>query len=195
MVMQDIDKNNFTELMNGIGELYNKPITKPLLRIYFGAFKDLTIEQVEHGMNGHITSTDQAGSFFPKPADVIRVLFGTSKQQSQSVEDKAELSWSVIVNQISSIGSYGSPKIEDRQAMAALKGMGGWVRLCGSTVDELTWKKKEFISLYDTYERTPLDQLPSNLPGRIELEQHKNEEASNVVNLMQGLEQRKLRGK
>ena len=36
--------------------------------------------------------------------------------------------------------------------------------------------KKEFLSTYTTYENTPVEQLPSNLPGRIELENHKRPE-------------------
>ena len=190
MVMQDSDKNNFKELMTGIGELYSKEITKPLLRIYFTAFSKLTIEQVNDAVAGHITDTSTAGTFFPKPADIIRQITGTDKQRSESTSNKAELAWASIEGQVSSIGSYQSPKIDDRQAMAALKAMGGWIQLCASTVEQLTWKKKEFVDIYKTFEQTPVEMLPNNMPGRIELEQHKGDEANQMNGLMKQLEAR-----
>ena len=185
--MQDSDKNNFTELMTGIGELYSKEITKPLLRIYFTAFNQLTIEQVDKAIASHITDTSTAGTFFPKPADIIRQITGTDKQRTETVASKAEIAWSSIEGQVFSIGSYQSPKIEDRQAMGALKAMGGWIKLCGSTVEQLTWKKKEFIELYKTFEQTPIEMLPGNMPGRIELEQHKKNGNPEFNSLMKGL--------
>ncbi len=188
--MQETDKNNFKELMTGIGELYSKEITKPLLRIYFTAFNQLTIEQVDQAIASHITDTSTAGTFFPKPADIIRQIKGTDKQRSETTTNKAEISWSSIEGQVFSIGSYKSPKIEDGQALAALKAMGGWIKLCGSTVDQLTWKKKEFIELYKTFEQTPVELLPNNMPGRIELEQHKQNGNQEFNSLMKGLEAR-----
>ena len=188
--MNEIDKNNFKELMVGIGELYNKEFTKPLLRIYFSALQDLTIEQVEQGINGHINSLDKSGSFLPKPSDIRQVLFGSKKDVEQNIECKAELEWSAIEKQVSSVGSYGTPKIDNKQAQAVLSGMGGWVQLCASTVDQLTWKKKEFISMYKNIENTPLEMLPNNISGRVEIEQHKQEESNRFSGLMMGIKQR-----
>ena len=40
-------------------------------------------------------------------------------------------------------------------------------------VTKQTWAKKEFISMYSTYDKTPLEMLPSSLPGLVELHNHK----------------------
>lgn len=186
--MQETDKNSFHELMLGAGELYGKEITKPLLRIYFNALEDLTIEQVTHAFSAHIKSTDQAGTFFPKPADLIRQITGSVKEQQQLVEDRAEMAWACIEREISRIGSYGTLELEDKQAIAAVKSIGGWRQLCMSTYDQLVWKKKEFMSAYDTYERTDLSMLPNKLPGLIELQEHKQEQQQGMKSLMDGLE-------
>lgn len=186
--MQETDKNSFHELMLGAGELYGKEITKPLLRIYFNALEDLTMEQVTHAFSAHIKSTDQAGTFFPKPADLIRQITGSVKEQQQLVEDRAEMAWACIEREISRIGSYGTLELEDKQAIAAVKAIGGWRQLCMSTYDQLVWKKKEFMSAYDTYERTPLEHLPNKLPGLIELSEHKQEQQQGMKPLMDGLE-------
>lgn len=185
--MQETDKNSFHELMLGAGELYGKEITKPLLRIYFNALEGLTMEQVAHAFSAHIKSTDQAGTFFPKPADLIRQITGSVKEQQQLVEDRAEMAWACIEREISRIGSYGTLEPEDKQAIAAVKAIGGWRQLCASTYDQLVWKKKEFMSFYDTYERTPLEHLTNKLPGLIELSEHKQEQQG-MKSLMDGLE-------
>lgn len=185
--MQETDKNSFHELMLGAGEIYGKEITKPLLRIYFNALEDLTMEQVTHAFSAHIKSTDQAGTFFPKPADLIRQITGSVKEQQQLVEDRAEMAWACIEREISRIGSHGTLELEDRQAIAAVKAIGGWRALCMCTYDQLVWKKKEFVSSYDCYERTPLEALPSKLPGLIELSEHKAESKQGVKSLMDGL--------
>jgi len=185
--MQESDKNSFHELMLGAGELYGKEITKPLLRIYFNALEDLSIEQVSGAMSMHIKNTDQAGTFFPKPADLIRNISGSVKEQQQLVEDRAEMAWACIEREISRIGSYGTLELEDKQAIAAVKAIGGWRALCMCTYDQLVWKKKEFVSSYDCYERTPLEALPSKLPGLIELSEHKAESKQGVKSLMDGL--------
>lgn len=186
--MQETDKSSFHELMLGAGELYGKEITKPLLRIYFNALEELTMEQVTHAFSAHIKSTDQAGTFFPKPADLIRQITGSVKEQQQLVEDRAEMAWACIEREISRIGSYGTLELEDKQAIAAVKSIGGWRQLCMSTYDQLVWKKKEFMSAYDTYERTDLSALPSKLPGLIELSEHKQEQKQGMKSLMDGLE-------
>ncbi len=89
------------------------------------------------------------------------------------VEAKAEIAWSEIVGKIASIGSYDNLKMNDGQALAAVKAMGGWKNLCSKTHEQLVWEKKEFTSIYSNYESTPLEMLPDSLPGRIELQKHK----------------------
>jgi len=90
-----------------------------------------------------------------------------------SAKDKAELGWAAIVGEIGRIGPYKQLELEDKQVIAAVKALGGWTNLCSMTYEQLDWKKKEFMDIYQTYENTPLDRLPSNLPGLAELQEHK----------------------
>lgn len=185
--MQNSDKSSFHELMLGAGELYGKEITKPLLRIYFNALEDLSLEQVEQSFTKHTKSTDQAGSFFPKPADLIRQINGTSKHNEQALDDKAEIAWHVIEGEIRRIGSHSTLRMEDRQALAAVKAIGGWKKICGLTISELTWAHKEFVAAYKNYERTDVNLLPDKLPGRIFLENNKRDQSSGMKSLADGL--------
>ena len=182
MVMINQDKQSFKELMVGVGELYNKEITKPLMRIYFQALENHSLADVERGLSAH-TMDAKHGSFFPKPADIVRHL----QTGDLSAENKAVLAWAQVVREMRVNGSYGSLKLDDKQAVAAVKSLGSWQQLCSSTEKELVWKKKEFISLYETYEKTPLELLPSSLPGRVALVEHKKEQSAGMKNLIDGV--------
>ena len=182
MVMIDSDKAEFKILMVGVGELYNKEITKPLMRIYFSSLTNYSLVDVERGISAH-TMDAKHGSFFPKPADIVRHL----QTGEISAENKAELAWAQVMREIRVTGSYGSLKLDDKQALASVKALGSWKQLCASTVDEMTWKKKEFMSMYETYEKTPLEMLPSSLPGRIALVEHKREQSESMKNILTGI--------
>ncbi len=181
------DKLSFEEIMLGLGEVYTKEITKPLLRIYFNALKDISIGAVDEAVTKHVTSTEKAGSFFPKPADLISQVKGTAQNNAQLVDDKANIAWHVIEAEIRRIGSYGTLAMKDKQALAAVKALGGWKYICSLTTDKMTWAHKEFVAAYQNYERTPLDQLPNKLAGRLEIEQHKAEQGQSMKSLNDGL--------
>lgn len=166
--MQEQDKSAFRDMMMAAGEVYGREITKPLLQMYFAALAPASIEQVQAAMMAHMQNPD-SGQFFPKPADIIKQMTGTTKQQEAAIEDRASLAWACVERDIRRIGSYGTLKLEDKQGMAAVKAMGGWQSICQTEISKMEWRRKEFIRMYETFERTPLEALPSSLPGRIEL--------------------------
>jgi len=188
--MLDSDKENFKMLMVGVGELYNKEITKPLLRIYFSALVQHSIEDVERGLSCH-TMDLKHGTYFPKPADIARHV----SKDVLSTDEKAELAWSQVNGEISRIGSYGSLNLEDKQAMAAVRALGTWKDLCATEVTKMDFKKREFMAIYKTYENTPVDMLPSKLPGLIELQEHKEKEAQSLQQLMSKVAGKRLENK
>ena len=170
--MQEQDKAAFRDMMMAAGEVYGREITKPLLQMYFAALYQYGIDQAHVAMMAHMQNPD-SGQFFPKPADLIRQISGTSKQQESAIEDKASIAWACIERDIRRIGSYGTLKLDDKQALAAVKAIGGWQSLCQTETSKMEWKRKEFIRMYETFERTPLDALPASLPGRIEMSEKK----------------------
>lgn len=170
--MIDQDKSAFRDMMMAAGEVYGREITKPLLQMYFAALAQAGIEQVQAAMMAHMQNPD-SGQFFPKPADLIKQMTGTTKQQEAAIEDKAAVAWACIERDIRRIGSYGTLKLDDKQALATVKAMGGWQSICQTETAKMEWKRKEFIRMYETFERTPLEALPSSLPGRIELSEAK----------------------
>ena len=158
--MDTNDKAHFQSIMIGVGELYSKEITKPLLQIYFQALQKYSIEQVSSAFTAHMVDPKH-GTFMPKPADLVRII----DADKPSAKDRAELAWIQIENAMSRIGAYGTLRMDDKQALAAIKNIGSWQSLCHTDIDKLQWKKKEFIELYQNFENTPVEMLPSHLPG------------------------------
>jgi len=185
--MNEQDKKKFHELMVGAGEVYGKDITKPLLSLYFNALEDLSIEQVSHAFTSHVKSTGKEGTFFPKPADLIRQIKGSEEDRKASTDDRAMIAWACIEREMSRIGSYQPLNLEDKQALATVKSMGGWSKLCETTYDQLPFRRREFIKMYETFERTPIEKLPASLPGFHELEQHKKESGHALSHLVSGI--------
>ena len=170
--MENQDKHEFEKLMVGCGEIYKREITKALLKIYFCVLEKYSIGQVQHAFNQHMINPDQ-GRFFPKPADLMAHL---ETSRDLDVKDRAEIAWAAIHGAIERVGPYQKLELEDKQALAAVKAIGGWKKLCTCTYDQLIWLKKDFLQTYDTFENAPLETLPKNLPGLVELQKHKLEQ-------------------
>ena len=170
-----MNKENFNEfrtVLLGIGEMYEKTISKSLGELWWQLMTDISIEEFKLAVSAHMNDPDQ-GMFMPKPANIIKQVSGTEKQQVQNLTTQAELAWQAVEGEIRRTGSYGSPRINDGLALAAIKALGGWGHICSTTTDKMTWMRKEFISSYQNYSTTPVELLPESLPGRIEIENAK----------------------
>lgn len=181
--MDNSNKQRFAQLFYGAGEYYDKAISEQLLIMYFNGLSHYSIEEVELALNGHMQDPDR-GRWFPKIADFSHKLEGSKL----SAEERAEIAWAEIEQKIRTVGSYGSLKLEDGVALAALKGFTSWKDLCAMDVTKMTWAKKEFMSLYGTYDRAPIESLPKALPGRVELEKQKANSAGYLCDIKKGLE-------
>ena len=175
--MQKHEEEQFKKVLLGLGEYYTKEITSKMTEIYWYDLKPLSIDQFKQAASLHRLNPDN-GQFFPKTADLMRQIGGTSKQVEQQLEDKADMSWMVILGEVKRIGSYRSLKMEDKQALAAVKSLGGWKFICSKTEAELVWLHKEFVATYKNFERTDVNLLPDKLPGRILLENAKKNDES-----------------
>lgn len=82
--------------------------------------------------------------------------------------------WSEVVQAVSSVGRYRSVDFADPTINAALRSMGGWVRLCNRGGDDFhIWARKEFVAAYADYRRRgQLDEHQcAHLPGAHERDQ------------------------
>lgn len=190
------EQDEFKEVLIGLGEYYNKEITEALTKIYWYDLKPLTIDQFKLAASQHRLNPDN-GQFFPKSADIVKIFTGNSKQQEQLLDDTAQMQWLVVLSEIRKTGSYGALKLEDQQAMAAVKSLGGWQFICSKTEKELVWLNKEFVANYKNFERTPVECLPDKLAGRFEIENHKQNKQPSIEfsRIQNGIKQHRLNNK
>ncbi len=184
--MNKQDEPKFKELIAMITATYEHEFNPTQIKLWWNLFKPHSIQDFEKAVYQHISCPD-TGMFTPKPANLMKFINGTSKQNEQVIDDKAEIAWHTIEGEIRRIGSYGSLKMEDKQALAAIQAIGGWKKICGLTMDKMTWAHKEFTAAYKNYERTDVNLLPDKLPGRIALENHKRDQSSGMKSLADGV--------
>ena len=186
--MNDSNKKEFATLFYTTGELYDKSVSKELLQMYFGILKEFSIDQIKSGLTKHALDPKH-GTFFPKPADIVRNIDG----QQRSATDRALVAWMEVEVAIAAVGSYGTLRLKDKQALMAVKSMGSWQHLCATDRSKLAFKRQEFIANYNAIEKTPLDCLPESLPGIAELENQRNSGQGGAIELLKKLEERKLK--
>lgn len=166
--MDNSNKSEFATMFYALGEYYDKPVSTELLKMYFSDLIEFSIEQVQYGAKQHRLDPKH-GTFFPKAADIIRHL----QTGNLSSEEQAEIAWGEVMQCLRVNGAYGGLKIENKQAIAAFKSFTTWQDFCAMDSSKMTWAKKEFLSMYSTYDKTPVDMLPSSLPGLVDLHNHK----------------------
>tara|TARA_R110002073_G_scaffold614_4_gene4907 strand:+ start:2274 stop:2858 length:585 start_codon:yes stop_codon:yes gene_type:complete len=180
-------KQRFGNLMGQLSVNYRKELTEADIANFKLVCDRFGIDSFEHAVHSHMFDADQ-GQYFPNIASITKHITGTTKQNEQQLEDKADMAWLTITGEIKRVGSYGSLKMEDKQALAAVKSLGGWKFICSKTEAELVWLHKEFIATYKNFENTPVEALPDKLPGRVALENHKAEQSQGLKHITDGIQ-------
>lgn len=166
------DAQRLNNLLGQLSVNYRREITEADAANFKLMLMRWGVDVLEAAVQAHMFDPD-GGQYFPNIANVAKHAEGTAKQNAAAVEDKAAIAWACIERDIRRAGSYGTLKLEDKQALATVKAMGGWQSICQTETSKMEWKRKEFIRMYETFERMPLEALPSSLPGRIEMSEVK----------------------
>jgi len=164
--MQELELSTFTRGFMGMSELYGKPLSSLLVEIYWQTLRDFEWEDVQRAFKAHARNPD-CGQYFPKPADVVRFIEGSG-------ETKALEAWSKVEDAIYHVGSYQSLAFDDAIIHAVLEDMGGWVKLCMVSLEELPFRSHEFQKRYRGFVDKPLKRYPQYLWGIAECENAKN---------------------
>ena len=185
--MRDEDEQRFKETLVNLGITSGVEFDTAVIKAWWSLFKGYGIDQFEAAVRSFILDPD-AGMYKPVPAHIMKFITGTSKQQEAAAKDKAIVAWACVEGAISTIGPYQQLKLKDKQALAVVKSMGGWSKLCEVTYDQLQWRQKEFIDIYQTFERSDVRALPNELPGLVQLHEKQEEENKGLQSLLSGLD-------
>lgn len=143
--MQPRDFDEFVTLLNATAELLTpgRPLSPIAIRMWWSILQPYELDGVRHALDRHMRNPD-TGHFMPKPADVIRMMSG-------STQDTALLAWSKVDRAVRQVGTYQTVVFDDAIIHRVLHDMGGWIALGTKTEDEWPFVAKEFENRYRGY--------------------------------------------
>ncbi|MGE4348855.1 MAG: DUF6475 domain-containing protein [Candidatus Berkiella sp.] len=151
------EREEFVKLLMGIAGIYGVDLSDVMLKIYWKILEIYSWKDVAKALRLHTEDPD-IGQFMPKPADVIRIIRGSS----QSICFQA---WSKVERAIRIVGPYYSVVFDDITIHAVIDEMGGWVKLCRVTERDLNFVVREFQTRYTSYKYQLPESYPSKLVG------------------------------
>lgn len=141
------DYNAFVEMLNGVAELKNKSLTTAAIGLWFKVLEKYDYAAIEQAMFLFLQNPDN-GQFMPQPADLIRMMGGTTA-------DKALQAWAKVDRAVRTTGPYQTVDFGDKLIHAVISDMGGWVKLCEKNEKEWPFVAKEFENRYRGYKTVP----------------------------------------
>lgn len=141
--MKQNDFENFREILSAVGDMYGKPVSEFALSLWWGALKNYDLKAIREALSRHIQNPDN-GQWMPKPADVIRMIGGTST-------DSALIAWSKVDKAVREVGTYSDVVFDDPVIHRVVDEMGGWIGLGSKSENEWPFVAKEFETRYRGY--------------------------------------------
>lgn len=141
--MNHSEKQKFFVMLSDVMSYYKQDTSEFMLNVFWDACKGVEYEQVCKAINSHVKDPDK-GQFAPKVADLVRLLVGTKT-------DRSAIAWGRVYESICSIGAYQDVCFDDPAIHAAINDCGGWMKICRSDLDELSYLQHRFSQSYQAY--------------------------------------------
>ena len=165
--MRESDKTDFYVLLGNVCAFYRQDFSAFAGSVWWRAMAPHDLKAVADALNRHCVNPDN-GQFMPKPADIVKMLQG-------STQDAALVAWSKVDQGIRVRGTYCSVVFDDAIIHRVLMDMGGWVPLGTKTEDEWPFVKNEFVNRYRGYRgRSEIPEYPPVLTGIAEAQNRMN---------------------
>lgn len=159
-MMQERDKAQFATLVTEVLAFYRQDVSRFAMSVWWEACKGFDFEQVARAFNAHAVDAER-GQFSPKPADIVRALQGTRT-------DQARVAWGKTFDAMQRVGAYQSVVFDDPIIHIVAEDLGGWQKLCRSSMDELSYLEHRFCEAYRAYAARPVSEFPAKLLGEFE---------------------------
>lgn len=137
------DKPKFAVLVNNVYAFYRQDSSEFAIGVWWEACKGFDFDAVRGALNRHAVNPDN-GQFLPKPADIVKLLQG-------STLDASMVAWSKVDKAVRQIGTYETVVFDDPIIHSVLQDMGGWVPVGSKGEDEWPFVAKEFQTRYRGY--------------------------------------------
>lgn len=141
--MNESDKPRFFSMLKQVMDYYRQDSTEFMFDIFWDSCKDFDYEVISKALNAHAKDPDR-GQFAPKVADIVRQLSGTKT-------DKSMIAWGKVHDAMGRVGAYSDVVFDDPAIHAAVSDCGGWVKMCRTETDELSYLQHRFCQSYQAY--------------------------------------------
>lgn len=128
--MHDQDKVRFATLLTGIADYYNRPLATAVIELYWQGLLQFDLAAVEQALWRHTQTTDDAGKFMPKIADLKQMLLGKTA-------DQAAIAWTKVDTAVRCVGTHRDVVFDDALIHRVVAELGGWIKL--GMADEKEW--------------------------------------------------------
>lgn len=164
MTPQDVAP--FSALISDVYAFYRQDSSTFAVKVWWQAMQPFDFTAVADALNRHCVNPD-SGQFMPKPADVVKMLQG-------STQDSALAAWAKVDRAVRTVGTYRSVVFDDALVHRVLTEMGGWIELGRKTEEEWPFVRNEFVSRYRGYRmRSETPEYPPHLIGLSEAQNAK----------------------
>lgn len=141
--MNKSDFREFSKLISDVMAYYRQDASNFTIQLFWNACQNIELEQLQKAFQAHCMDAER-GVFPPKVADIVRALDGT-------VTDRAALAWGKVLEAMSSVGAYSDVVFDDPSIHAAVEDCGGWVKICRSQTEELSYLQHRFCQSHKAY--------------------------------------------
>lgn len=163
--MQQNDYGQFTAMLGAVSELYARgTVSEFAIGLWWNALAQYDLAAVRQAFDRHVKNPDN-GQFMPKPADVIRMIAGTT-------QDSALVAWAKVDKAVRHVGTYESVIFDDALIHRVLFEMGGWALIGAKDDKEWPFVAKEFENRYRGYRMR--NEQPEYVPVMIGLAEAMN---------------------
>jgi hypothetical protein len=138
--METGDFQKFHDGIAGVMSFYGKSVSRFALDVWWTALRRFDLAAIVDAFNRHLANPD-TGQFAPKPADIIRMLQG-------STQDSAMRAWAKVDQAVHRVGTYCDVVFDDALIHRVIQDMGGWIALGTRNEDEWPFVAKEFENRY-----------------------------------------------
>lgn len=151
------DYDEFTAMVGGLADLHDRTLSEWALSLWWAALQHYDFPAVKDALGRQLRNPDN-GQYMPKPADIVKLISGTTI-------DAALYAWAMVDRAVRVIGSHRDVVFDNPLIHRVLTDMGGWVLLGTKTDRDWPFLAKEFENRYRGYALGDVPEYPPILEG------------------------------
>lgn len=146
--MREEDFDAFSGFLSAIYESKRATLSKMTVVLWYKALEHYDYPAVEEALVRFIRNEGDNGQFLPQPADVIKLIDG-------STQDAALFAWAKVDKAVKLVGPWADVVFDDQIIHRVVDDMGGWPGFGQKTDKEWPFVAKDFENRYRGYRIKP----------------------------------------